>query len=1056
MIIRYIILIVSIISYFSTDSFGQKTGKLSPQIHLSDTTLANRFYDKAILYGEQALYDTCLFYLKNAGAIYEKAAVALNTRHFWEQYVKCLNGMGSASAKDHQGDKALEYYRKALQIATDKFGEYHAEVAISHVGIGEILGRDRALESYQKALTIRRALFGPNHPTVADCIQRFGVVCYQKDDYDGAINYFLKSLTILNKSTEKGLRELAYAYRMLGAVYSRKGYHDKAILNHKKEIEIELQFLDATHPLMAETYINMGLVYLNKGDYDTALEFFNKAISIVITKYGENHPDVSYIYIGNAYYRKGEYAQAIKYYFKTEKLKLRTPGNYQSELAQLYNNIGISYLELDSLDKSFEYLDKSLKIKLKIVGDNNRYVTSNYNNLGLLYLKKKEYARSIEYYEKTLKIRLQLYGEKHPDVADSYLYLAKARFKQNCLEEALNYLQKSIIASVFNFADLNIDHNPDLKNVYAKMQLLSALALKAEILERLDSSQSNKLKTLQASRVTSQLASDLIDQLRNEYETEGSKLMLGETAQQVYEHGIRAAFKLYKMTNSPDVYESMFRFCEKSKISVLLDAIRDLHAKQLGGIPDSLLEQEKDLKIELVFYDTEIQKEKLKKEKPDSSKIKNYEDHYFSLKREYEKLMDHLAASHPKYDELKNTAKTTSVFDLQKSLDDHSALVEYFLGDSSLYIFAITKNNTRISNPPITASSLSKIDSLRLFIIRKNELNFVKTAHQCYLDLIAPVSDMLENITHLIIIPHGRLCKIPFDVLLMKEPLHAPGRSKKISNINFNALSYMIKKFNISYNYSTTLFINQNKKNSKFLVKTQGEFLGLAPVFEEENAGHQFFTLSAFHKYLTLLKDTFSTLTRDGQSFCKLPFSDKEIENIAIEFGSKKQLCLLRAEASEENFKQLAGEYRYVHLATHSFIDEAQPALSGIAFYQPKANKSGATEDGILYAGETYNLNLKADLVVLSSCESGLGKLINGEGIMALTRGFLYSGARNVMMTLWQVTDESSSHLMIEFYRRMLAGKTYAEALRLAKLEMIKNSSSANPFYWSGFILIGK
>jgi CHAT domain-containing protein len=143
--------------------------------------------------------------------------------------------------------------------------------------------------------------------------------------------------------------------------------------------------------------------------------------------------------------------------------------------------------------------------------------------------------------------------------------------------------------------------------------------------------------------------------------------------------------------------------------------------------------------------------------------------------------------------------------------------------------------------------------------------------------------------------------------------------------------------------------------------------------------------------------------------------------------------------------------YKYIHIASHGFINEEKPNLSGILF-----TKEEKGEDGILYANEIYNLNLDADLVVLSACESGLGKIIKGEGLISLTRGLLFAGAKNVVVSLWRVADKSTSELMIEFYRNILNGESYSASLRQAKLKLIKNGKYSYPLEWSPFILIGR
>ena len=142
-----------------------------------------------------------------------------------------------------------------------------------------------------------------------------------------------------------------------------------------------------------------------------------------------------------------------------------------------------------------------------------------------------------------------------------------------------------------------------------------------------------------------------------------------------------------------------------------------------------------------------------------------------------------------------------------------------------------------------------------------------------------------------------------------------------------------------------------------------------------------------------------------------------------------------------------------MHLATHSFVNEDRPQLSGIAFSQPI--DSTASDDGILYPDEIYNLDINADLVVLSSCESGVGKAVKGEGLLALTRGFLYAGTSNIIASLWKVSDRQTSKLMLQFYEQYLSGKRYSSALRDSKLAMIKDPFSAYPMFWAGFVLVG-
>ena len=203
-----------------------------------------------------------------------------------------------------------------------------------------------------------------------------------------------------------------------------------------------------------------------------------------------------------------------------------------------------------------------------------------------------------------------------------------------------------------------------------------------------------------------------------------------------------------------------------------------------------------------------------------------------------------------------------------------------------------------------------------------------------------------------------------------------------------------------------------------------------------------------------------------GEVVPPLPGSENEVKSIFNEFDKRnlKTAVELKRNASEINIK--SGElenYKYIHLATHGFVNSEKPELSGLLLAQV-ADSANEQNDGILYSGEIFNLKLNADLVVLSACETGLGKIKKGEGIIGLTRALLYAGAKNLMVSLWQVYDQSTSDFMISFYKNLLNEKSdrlsnsvrFAPLLQKAKLKMISEAKFAHPYYWSPFILIGR
>jgi CHAT domain-containing protein len=231
-------------------------------------------------------------------------------------------------------------------------------------------------------------------------------------------------------------------------------------------------------------------------------------------------------------------------------------------------------------------------------------------------------------------------------------------------------------------------------------------------------------------------------------------------------------------------------------------------------------------------------------------------------------------------------------------------------------------------------------------------------------------------------------------------------------------------------------------------------FAGFAPVFRESTATG---AILASNRYANSL-DTVElrSISVNGKRFRELAYSDAEVMGIADEF-TKRDLqaqAFISASATEENFKRTAPHFSYLHVATHGFVNERDPSRSALVFAQPGDTAHG--EDGVLYAAEAYNLNLNAELVVLSSCESGIGRFVAGEGVYALMRGFLYSGARNIIYSLWQVLDHHTSKLMQSFYTGVLNGRRFGKALQMAKIQMLSRERTAFPFAWAGFALIGQ
>ncbi|MBI9035750.1 MAG: CHAT domain-containing protein [Bacteroidales bacterium] len=374
---------------------------------------------------------------------------------------------------------------------------------------------------------------------------------------------------------------------------------------------------------------------------------------------------------------------------------------------------------------------------------------------------------------------------------------------------------------------------------------------------------------------------------------------------------------------------------------------------------------------------------------------------------------------------------------LQESIPDHKAIVNYNIADSVLYTILMDNTKIQIRQTNISKEFYSNISDLYKSI-KTGKSDFGNCATYLSDILIKPIIDELDAKTELVIIPDGDLFRIPFDLLPVS---------------NLDSKSYLIEKFAISYNYSPFLWYKSNEKS----LKNKGcedNLLAMAPVFaKDEDAIIS--DDNPFRSDSLLIRDgIFNSM---GKSLSELPYSYKEVKSIERLFDKqdKKSKVLCFGDACEESFKKYAGEYKYIHLATHGFSSINNVNLSGLFFSQNENSQidKDFTNDGFLYSGEMYCLENSADLVVLSACKTGTGRIAQGEGVLGIPRGFIYAGVPNIMVSLWKIHDKNTKDLMVDFYENLLAGDDYAIALKKAKLTQIKKG--ALPLDWSGIVLIG-
>jgi len=581
------------------------------------------------------------------------------------------------------------------------------------------------------------------------------------------------------------------------------------------------------------------------------------------------------------------------------------------------------------------------------------------------------------------------------------------------------FYQKALINLTNNFRNEDIFQNPNPKDatlfIYSNHDMIRVLHLKATSAYQYFK-QNNDIKYLKLANRTYQTAFNFHDQLQKEISTENSRLFQAKNITPYIESALKIAYELQE--NDQDVSKAAFQFMEKNKATVLLQAMNEAHALKYANLPDSLLEQEKDLKIAITFHQKQLN-EAIEYE--DTTEIVRLDKLLFEEKQQYRLLMDDLEKNHPKYFRLKYQQNQTKLSDVQNQLNNQTAFLSYFVGDTSIYALLTLKDSSQLFKIQKPANWRNLINNFQETITlsnpeeRFNKYNkksfgkFVDNAHILYQYLLQEPLEEINHISHLKIIPDAELNYLPFDLLLTNI--------NDIASPNYKNLPYLLKEKTISYAYSAALMMEQKETGTT----ENYAYGGYAP------------------KYI-------DTIPSD------LPKARQLVIDMASFFKGKKYI---NEEATKANFLKDSLGYQILHLAMHGKLDDQYPLNSHLMFTK---SKSDTIEDNYrLYAADLYLHQLNADLTILNACETGTGNLRKGEGVMSLSRAFTYAGCPSLMMSLWSIDEQPSALILENFLTKMKKGTPKDTALQQAKLDYLENTETifSHPYYWAGLVLTG-
>ncbi|MFO8129661.1 MAG: CHAT domain-containing tetratricopeptide repeat protein [Bacteroidales bacterium] len=858
-------------------------------------------------------------------------------------------------------------------------------------------------------------------PPQAEEYNKRGRESVRSGDFDNAYRFFQKAIQ----------EDTAYlpSYNNLGIFFRLREKYDESLEYFDKAQKLILSWDEPDESVLARIYNNMGIVYKDKGDYFKALKYYENALNIFL----KDPEDIEmaaqvYINLGNIYIKQSEYEKALDVFMKSSQIKGRyAPREWSVSLA----NIANAYIGLGRLDKAENFYRKAIHNREKYYGKEHYRLGEYYINLYNVLVRQGRDDEGKLFLEKAQFIYDKNFGEMSPFHANIYLFRGLEHEKTGAHEQACAMFHNALISSIESYDDTNFYKNPAMELISPEVQNLEILRSKAGNLFEFYKMVPENKALLHSCFATYDLLLDMIDRMRGGYLNEQSKLFLTKNVREGLNDALQAAHHAYRVTGSEAYKWKAFRYSEKSKSALLSSALSDDEKKNTYGISSEIQMKEKNILLETDFYEKKIYEER-QKVIPDAEKIALWQSKLLELSQEYDRVMDHLKESYPDYYALKYGSKIPEISGIQDFLGSNRALLAYSLTDSVLFSFAITDRVFEVVAKDIDSSFYDMLSSA-ITTLRNNQFGnmsyeefreYVRSSHTLYTFLLQDLEPVISG-KRLIIIPDNQLGYLPFESLLTRMPDDPV--------FDFRPLAYLVREHPISYSYSATMMMQQNRKSGQKDI----ELLAFAPTYENIDE-----------------IDTFKFVTsRDYKSYLvPLNFVKQEIENIT---GIIPGVSFVDYDATEEKFWHFGRDYDILHFAMHTLINDEQPMYSQLVF--TLTNDSLETNDGLLNTYEIYNADLNAELAVLSACNTGYGKLQKGEGIMSLARGFIYAGVPSIVMTLWAVEDRSGSILMSGFYDQMARGVPLDIALQQAKLNYLEESGmlTAHPYLWSGYVCIG-
>jgi len=884
------------------------------------------------------------------------------------------------------------------------------------------------------------------------CTVLLGKLCWALGRLEDSQKFYSDALTAarnlsLKKETEESRVALKiWVFYSQGKANRFAGQHEKSILNFKAAIQLARQIDSKEHEV--KCLRQLSLTHWEKQDTESFLLLNKRALEIAQELKDQREQAKSLINIGLYYLKLNDYSRALNSYSDAMDFS-RNIQNKEDESLCL-KNISLILMHFGIFERSLDYLQAAYDIdqnlgNTDIFSQNMNNLGETFRNLGLILSNKADLHKALRYFAGALDTAKRNGDEKAElralnNIGNIHLDLENYETALNYLRPALRVAEQvqdgeALIKILTNMGICSLktgNHGEAqryFQNALERGDQIGAGKILWEPLFYLGQCHEN-MKDYKQALACYRNSIAAIDHIRGQILSDFYKVGFGKNKIRIYESLISLLYRLNKNDLAREGAKEIFSVVEKAKARAFLETLGELKNDFRSRLNLPLKKKESEISGSISSLLQEMSQGDLSR-----SRMAELQNALKQSEDEYLRLISRMRTEAPEVADVVSPLPVGVEQVQEWLLDEKTAILEYFLGDSQSFLFSMTKKELAIFPLPPRNEIEKSINAYTKLLSDppRGKWKGLLAAKRLSQDLLFSALETLpESIERLVIIPDGLLYYLPFETLALFPRDQSSGEN------------FLISKYAISYapSCSSLLFLKERKKKDRY-PKT---FLAFGNPLSPSDV-----PLSRKSKIsiARIMKETYEAR---GFVFSSLAQSKREVKKISRLFSKNDRDVYLGKDACEEMVKTVRLEdYQIIHFACHGFLDEKMPMRTALVLSSGEDEK----EDGFLQVREIANLHLAAELVVLSACQTGRGSLERGEGILGLTRIFFYSGARSVVSTLWEIGDKATAEFMRQFYHCLSQKNDKAQALRLAKLSMLK-SKYFHPFYWAAFVLHGE